>query len=178
MRYAAALAVLIVFSGCNPQAPRNSATSTPSPSATASGLALKISGSGTSRQPVRIVSQKDNREQYELLTRSFISNGAQGAARANFRNVHVTFFAKDGTRLVTDAPRAVLDQTANTVTLADGVKARNDAGMTLQCDELVYDRSDEMIHGTGHVIITDKNGLRATGHRFDSDITLTHTQMQ
>lgn len=178
--FAWSLIALSLLAACNPQAPKGGAgTPTPSPVPTATAsLALKISGNGTALKPVRIVSQKGNRKQYELITRSFVSNGAQGAARATFRNVHVTFFAADGSTLVADAPRAILDQTANVVELAGGVKAHNSSGMTLDCDDMVYDRTTEMIHGTGHVVIRDANGLYATGHRLDSDITLTHTKMQ
>ncbi|MDQ2865565.1 MAG: LPS export ABC transporter periplasmic protein LptC [Candidatus Eremiobacteraeota bacterium] len=174
-----AFAATVALSACNPQVPKGTATPPPSPTALASpALALKISGNGTAQKPVRIVSQKGNRKQYELITRSFVSNGAQGSARATFRNVHVTFFGKDGSTLIADAPRAQLDQTANTVELLGGVTAHNGSGMMLQCDDLLYNRTTEMIHGTGHVLITDPHGLHATGHRLDSDITLTNTKMQ
>lgn len=170
---------LVAIAGCNPQVPKGTASSNPQPTATVSPpLSLKISGNGTTSRPVRIISQRGNRKQYELITRSFVSNSAPGAARATFPNVHVTFYAKDGTTLVADAPRALVDQTSNMVSLSGGVKAHNSAGMTLRCDDLVYDRKTEMIDGTGNVVITDLNGLRATGNRFQSDITLTHTQMQ
>ncbi|MEO9169907.1 MAG: LPS export ABC transporter periplasmic protein LptC [Candidatus Baltobacteraceae bacterium] len=167
------------LAACNPQVPKGAATASPSPSPAGSpGVSLKISGNGTAQRPMRMVQSKGNRKQFDLIAHSFVSTGALGSARATFSNVHVTFFAKDGTTLVAEAPRALGDQTSNIVALSGGVKAHNNAGMTLRCDDLVYNRTTEMIHGTGHVIITDGRGLRATGHRFDSDITLTHTKMQ
>jgi LPS export ABC transporter protein LptC len=174
-----ALGVFTALCACNPQAPKTAAAPTPSPTASTLALpSLKIIGSGTARQPVRIVSQKGNRKQYQLIARSYVSNGAAGSAKASFTIPHVTFYARDGSTLVADAPRADIDQSANTVELTGGVRAHNSSGMTLQCDTLRYDRATEMIHGTGHVVITDRNGLHATGNRLDTDITLTHTQMQ
>ncbi len=180
MRYRlSALAALALLCACNPQVPKNAAPPSSSPSPSSSPpLSLKITGSGTAKQPVRIVQQKDNRKQYELLARSFQSNGASGSARAAFAGPHVTFFGKDGSTLIADAPRAAIDQAADTVELNGGVKARNSSGMSLACDRLVYDRRTEMFHGTGHVTIADRNGFHANGNRVDSDITLTHTQMQ
>ncbi len=175
----AALAAVALLTACNPQAPKNAAYTAPSPSPTISApLSLKITGSGTAKKPVRIVQQMGNGKQYELLARSFVSQGAPGSARATFVNPHVTFYGKDGSTLIADAPRAIVDQNSNFVQLEGGVTAHNSSGMTLQCDKLVYDRTTQMFHGTGHVVITEQNGFHATGQRVDSDITLTHTQMQ
>jgi LPS export ABC transporter protein LptC len=127
---------------------------------------------------VRIVQQRGNCKQYELLARSFVSQGAPGSARASFKNPHVTFYGKDGSTMIADAPRAIVDQNSNLVELMDGVTAHNSSGMSLKCDTLTYDRATEMFHGTGNVVITERTGFRATGQRVDSDITLTHTQMQ
>jgi lipopolysaccharide assembly outer membrane protein LptD (OstA) len=80
--------------------------------------------------------------------------------------------------MVADAPRALVDESANTVTLIDRVHARNSNGMKLQCDRLVYSRDTGMLHGTGNVIITNAKGMSATGNRFDSDVTMTQTRMQ
>jgi LPS export ABC transporter protein LptC len=174
----AAVLALAALSGCNPRV-----ESTPSPppsvSPTSSGLLLRISGHGTAAQPVRIVGQqRGNRRQYDLLARSYESIGAQGSERAHFVHVHITFYSKGGSTLVADAPQAVWDQLANTITLSGGVKARNDTGTTLSCDTLLYDNATEIVHGTGHVVIASKSGFRASGNRFDSNIALTRTRMQ
>jgi lipopolysaccharide assembly outer membrane protein LptD (OstA) len=92
--------------------------------------------------------------------------------------VHVTFHSKDGSTLVADAPKAIVDQVTNTIEMLGGVHARNNLGTTLSCDSLTYDHLTEMIFGTGHVAFTSATGFRATGNRFESDISLTHTRMQ
>ena len=74
--------------------------------------------------------------------------------------------------------RAVVDQTANAVTLLGGVVARTAAGMTLHCDRLVYRQAGATLHGDGNVVITDPRGFWATGSSFDSDTSLTHMRMR
>lgn len=177
IRRSIALAALALLFGCNPQAPKSDIP-TPTPSASMSLPSLKITGRGTAKQPIRIIQQKGNRIQYQLTARSFQSSGAAASAKATFATPHVTFYGKDGSKLVADAPRALLDRSANTVVLSRGVVAHNNNGTTLQCDTLTYDQRTEMIHGAGHVVITDRSGFRATGSRLDTDTSLTHTQMQ
>ena len=167
--------------GCNPQpAPRPSPSSSPSssPSPSSSSPALIISGQGTPERPVRIVQQSGNRKQYELLARSYESRGVQGAAHAIFQDVHVTFYGKDGSTLQAQAPQAVVDETANTVTLLPHVQARSSNAITLFCDRLVYNRTTQMFLGEGNVVIANGQGLRATGSSIDTDVTLTKTRMR
>jgi lipopolysaccharide assembly outer membrane protein LptD (OstA) len=71
-----------------------------------------------------------------------------------------------------------VDETANTVTLLPHVQARSSNAVTLFCDRLVYDRGTQMFHGEGNVVIANGQGLRATGSRIDTDVTLTKTRMQ
>jgi len=178
MRHVALAVALMLLSGCNP---RVESTPAPSPSVRPSsgGVLLKISGHGTAAQPVRIVGQqRGNRRQFDLLARSYESIGAQGSERAQFEHVHITFYSKDGSTLTGEAPQAVWDQVANTIELRGGVTARNNTGTTLTCDTLLYDNATEMIHGTGHAMITSATGFRASGNRFDSNVSLTHTRMQ
>ena len=184
MRYApAATAVcLLATAACNPQPPK--ATPAPSaaasvrPSATATPLVLKITGRGTANRPVHLIQQVHNRVDYDLLASSYESNGPQGAARAVFHDARVTFRDAKGSTIAATAPQAIVDQTANTVTLVGGVHARTSSGMTLQCDQLVYERAIGMLHGTGSVVVTDPKGFRATGSSFDSDLSLTHMRMR
>lgn len=177
MRYVAALA-LALLCGCNPSV-QNTSSPSPSPSPTSTALSLKISGRGTAHQPVRFVAQEhSNRIEYDLLATSFESVGAQGSARAKFAHVNVTFHGKDGSKLMAQSPQAIVDQITNTIDMEGGVRAKNDNGTTLSCDTLQYDHVTEMLYGTGHVTITSANGFRATGDRFESDISLTHTRMQ
>jgi len=175
----AAILGLAAFAGCNPQPPK----ATPGPSnaparPTATPLVLQIKGRGTVNRPVHLIQQVHNRIDYDMLASSYESKGPQGAARAVFADARVTFRGNDGSKVAATAPQAVVDQSANTVTLRDGVHARTASGMTLQCDELVYERAIGMLHGTGHVVVTDPKGFRATGSSFDSDISLTHMQMR
>ena len=175
----AALAAAALLCACNPQAPKSVASAAPSPSPSASApVALNVNASGTAKQPVRFVSQKGNGKQYEILARSFVSHGAPGSAKGAFVSPHVTFYGKDGSTLIADAARATVDQSASVVTLIGNVVAHNSSGMGLRCDTLTYDRAREMFHGEGHVVVTESSGFHATGSRLDSDITLTHTQLQ
>jgi lipopolysaccharide assembly outer membrane protein LptD (OstA) len=172
-----AAATLALLCGCNPSAqPVNSASPSPSPSS--SGLSLKISGRGTAKQPVHIVAQQRSRIQYDLLATSYESVGAPGSARVSFANVRVTFHGKDGSILMAQSPQAIGSQVTNSLEMDGGVKAKNDHGTSLSCDTLQYDHQTEMLYGTGHVVIMTANGFRATGDRFESDISLTHTRMQ
>lgn len=175
-----ALGVLAALCACNPKAPATSVSPSPSASvnATPSPVVLKVSGQGTSQRPVRFIETKANRKQFEILTRSFQSKGAAGTALLTYQDVKINFFGKDGSELTATAPRATVDQRSNLVRLTGGVHAHNNSGMTLQCDTLVYDRTTEMFHGDGNVVMTSTNGFRGTGNSFDSDVSLTHTQMQ
>jgi hypothetical protein len=174
-------ACLAAIAGCNPQPPK--ATPAPSPLATQTRakptpLVLKITGRGTANRPVHLIQQVHNRVDYDLLASSYESIGPQGSARAVFQDARVTFHDRNGSRIAASAPQAVVDQTTNTVTLLNGVRARTSAGMTLQCSQLVYQRASGMLHGSGDVVVVDPKGFRATGSSFDSDISLTHMRMQ
>lgn len=127
---------------------------------------------------MRFVETKNNRKQFEILTRSFQSKGAAGTAMLSYNDVKIDFNGKDGSVLHATSPQATVDQRANLVTMTGGVHASNSAGMTLTCDTLVYDRATEMVHGDGHVVITNPNGFRGTGNHFDSNIALTDAKMQ
>jgi hypothetical protein len=182
VRYRAyATAVLLAaVAGCNPVSPK--ATPTPSaparPRSTPTPLVLKITGRGTANRPVHLFQQVHNRIDYDLLASSYESKGPQGSALAVFQTARVTFRDRHGATIKATAPQAAVDQTANTVTLTNGVHARTSSGMTLECTQLVYDRTTGMLHGTGNVVITDPKGFRATGSSFDSDISLTHIRMK
>ena len=171
-----ALAALAV--ACSPRAPAPSSSPTPSPGPGGHGPYLHIVGKGTAKQPVRFVSQVGNRRQYVLVAHSYESVGKQGSSVTTAFDAHVVFYGKHGERLTADSARAIADETTNTITLVGNVKARSASKMTLDCDTLRYDRSTEMIHGEGHVVMTDAHGMRATGNSVDTDITLTRAKMQ
>ncbi|MGA7354457.1 MAG: hypothetical protein WA431_12080 [Candidatus Cybelea sp.] len=179
-RRAMAAIGMLLGAACNPQPPK--ATPSPSaparPRATATPLVLKITGRGTANRPVRLFQQVHNHIEYDLLASSYESKGPAGAAFGVFRDARVTFRDTKGSTVVARAPRAIVDQSANTVTLVDGVHARTSSGMTLECTQLVYEHATGMLHGTGNVVITDPKGFRATGSSFDSDLSLTHIRMR
>ncbi|HEY2476610.1 MAG TPA: LPS export ABC transporter periplasmic protein LptC [Candidatus Cybelea sp.] len=182
MRFLAALALfgLVASAGCNPQAPKTAASpaakTTPRP--TSSPLVLLVTGKGTAHRPVHVIQQVHNRINYDLVASSYESRGPQNSMRSVFTDARVTFRDSKGSTITARAPQAVVDQTANTVTMTGGVAARTAAGMTLHCDRLVYRRESGTLHGDGNVVITDPKGFRATGSSFDSDISLTHMRMQ
>jgi hypothetical protein len=139
---------------------------------------LKITGHGTLGRPVHVFQQVHNRVDYDLVASSYESRGSQGRMRSVFQNARVQFRDRQGATIRASAPQAVVDESANTVTLFNGVHAHTSSGMTLECTQLVYRRATGMLHGTGNVVVTDPKGFRATGSSFDSDISLTHMRMQ
>lgn len=165
---------------CNPQPPAGKSAQQPAATASAPATAppLHITGQGSARRPVRIIQQVQNRIEYELIANSYESRGATGRARAVFTNARVVFHDKDGKTMTATAPRAIVDEDANTVTLLDSVHAQTSTGMQLDCNRLVYDRTGQTLRGDGNVVITDPNGFRGTGSSFQSDISLTHMRMQ
>lgn len=175
-----AAGAIIALAACNPKSPNGGISPTPSlsPGVTPSPVALRVSGHGSKNRPVRFIETKANRKQFEILTRSFQSKGAAGTAILLYNDVKINFFSKDGSVLTATSPHATVDQRTNLVVMTGGVHAHNSAGMTLQCDQLTYDRSSEMIHGDGNVVITNPNGFRGTGNHFDSDTSLTNATMQ
>ncbi len=182
MRYAPALAAvwLVAAAGCNPERPK-----APPPSASgartaasATPLVLKITGHGTVARPVHVFKQVHNRIDYDLVASSYESRGSQGRMRSVFQNARVKFRDRQGATITASAPQAVVDESADTVTLLNGVHAHTSSGMTLECTQLVYRRPTGMLHGTGNVVVTDPKGFRATGSSFDSDVSLTHMRMK
>lgn len=174
---AAAVACALALAACNPQAPKTAPSSAPAVAATPTPLTLHITASGNPHQPVRAMYQIHNQVKYDLLAASAESEGAQGSTRAVFTNARITFHGKNAATMNATAPRAIVDETTNSVTMVDNVHARTSTGMSLQCDRLVYDRANEMLHGYGNVVIVDPKGFRATGSSFDSDVGLTHMHL-
>jgi hypothetical protein len=171
---------LSASAGCNPQPPKAAPSTSPSARAgsTPTPLVLEVTGHGTGTRPVHVFQQVHNRIEYDLVASSFEGKGPQGSMRFVYQDARVTFRDRHGATITAHAPQAVVDQTTNTVTLMNGVHGRTSSGMTLQSDQLVYRRDSGTLHGSGHVVIVDPKGFRATGSSFDSDISLTHMRMQ
>jgi LPS export ABC transporter protein LptC len=173
-----AAALLLLLCACNPQAPKPGPGAAAKAHGTPTPPALRITGEGTSHQPVRIIQQVHNRVEYQLIASSYESVGPQGSTHAVFQNANVTFHDRAGATTTARAPQAIIDEKANTVTLVGGVLAHSSSGTVLQCDRLRYDHATQMLHGDGHVTIVGQNGFRATGSSFDSNIALTHMTMR
>lgn len=172
-------AALLLLAACNPQ-PQHQATATPSASPTELPP-LMITGHGSAHQPVRVTGQQHGRTAYQLLAQSYESHSVQNVTQAVFQQTQVTFYDPDGTKLQAHAPQARLDDRRKQVILSGGVHARTSTGLTLVCDELVYDDASGMLHGTGHVRITGMQGGQAqvlTGNSFTSDVKLTQMTMR
>jgi lipopolysaccharide assembly outer membrane protein LptD (OstA) len=174
-----AFACIALLVACNPRTPLSAPAPSKSPSPSPSALSLIVSGKGTAERPLRFVQQtKNNRKQYELVAHSFRSQGKPGAVVGRVADPDMHFWGVDGSRLEATAPTATIDQQTGIVGLEGGVRAKNSAGVVLTCDRLTYDHTTEMLHGEGHVVITNPNGFRATGTRIDSNVALTNTRMQ
>ncbi len=172
-----ALGLTVSLAACNPQPPRT----TPSPSPSAPGLstlALRITGSGTPRRPIRIVQSAKTRRIFDLLTASYQSRRGLGSTHATLRDVRVVFYARSGARLTAEAPSGMLDEERNEVTLQGGVDASSSTGLSLHCRLLVFRHADDTVHGDGDVRVKDVNGMRLSGTHFDSDISLAHMQVR
>ncbi len=174
-----AFACIALLIACNPRTPLSAPSPSNSPSVSPSGLSLIVTGKGTASRPLRFVQQtKTNRKQYELIAHSFQSHGKPGAVMGRVADADAHFWDADGSTLEAKAPTATIDQQTGIVGLEGGVRAKNNAGVVLTCDRLTYDHATEMLHGEGHVVITNPDGFRATGNRIDSNVALTNTRMQ
>lgn len=173
MKARAALPLICAVAvGCNPQPGKTAAAPSATPAAAGRGTWLHITQSGTPQRPLHIVQQVGNRRQYDLIARSSMSAGTQFSMIGTFVDTRTIFFGQGHRTLTATAPRAVVNQSQNSITLLDGVHARTESGMTLACDWLRYDQKTQLLHGEGHVAISGPHGVRATGTSFDSDIAL------
>lgn len=178
MRIALALSIAALFlAACNPQ-PENRPSQTAAPAATPSDLPpLTITGHGTAGRPVTVTGQRPGGGRaYQLLAQSYESHSMRSMTQATFQKTQVTFYDKDGTTLKAQAPQARVDDRRKQVILSGGVHAKTSTGLTLVCDQLVYDDATGMLHGTGGVRITGAQGGEQqvlTGNEFTSDVKLT-----
>ncbi|MHB8140202.1 MAG: hypothetical protein ACYDHD_02920 [Vulcanimicrobiaceae bacterium] len=176
MKRSAAL-IFALLAACAPSPKHQSASPTPTPGVSGAPPLL-VTGAGTRNHPVRIVQQRGNRTLYELTARSYTSRSANGMATATFHRVHITFYGHHGHRLLAAAPQAYVDEARKLVTMTGGVTARSNDGLVLRCRRLTYDQAGGMLHGRGDVYIVDRHGMRASGSRFDSNVSFTRMQMQ
>ena len=103
---------------------------------------------------------------------------SQNQFRGTFAQTHVTFYDTDGTTLQGDAPTTTIDKASSSVVMQGGVNGKTSTGITLQCDQLTYDRRSGQLRGVGNVHIVGAAGYSLSGGSFTSDLRLTHVHME
>ncbi len=173
---AAVLASLVAFAGAAcarsqpasgarvaspPASPRASASSQAA-GPTAVPVALKSEKVGA--RYIYLTKQKGNRKVYVLRADSETGQYFGGnTGRSDFVRPHVTFFGRDGRRVVADAPAGTLVEREKTVNMSGGVRARTADGKTLASDTMRYNDDTDTLYGDGNVIVTTPQGERLEG---------------
>lgn len=176
-------AALAACSACTPHPAQQAGRATPAPAPSTRASAglppITVRSKGNAQRPVRIVQQQGNRKIYELIARSTESTmQSQSDFRGTFSDTHVTFYGTDGSNLVGSAPVTAIDKAKQTVIMRGGVHAKNSEGITLQCEQLEYNRGTGKLHGTGNVHIVSSQGYTLSGSSFTSDLKLTQVHME
>jgi len=171
-------AVLVVLAGCAHSAPAPAPSPSPhhaSPGATATPVPVHVTSVGNGTAATILTEVKQGRTLYTVRASSFDADSAAeagGAGNGSFVDPEITFFARDGGRTVTDAPKAVLTGADKSVLMTGGVRARSQDGNVLHCDRLRYDGQTERVHGDGHVRLQTPSGLVLVGDTLDGDARL------
>ncbi|MDQ6931855.1 MAG: hypothetical protein M3160_01625 [Candidatus Eremiobacteraeota bacterium] len=173
---------VLLLAACSPH-PRAAGNAQVRSSATPAASAppsLHIQGRGSAHREVVIIEQEKNRIIYRLRAKTYESTvGLEGTGfKGRFSRAHVTFFERNGTTLVAEAPTALVDKATQRVTLQGGVQGRTSAGIQLACNTLTYERSSGRIRGEGNVRITQPSqGYDIRGGNFESDVELHNVRM-
>ena len=134
----------------------------PAPSATTVPVTLRSKKVG--QHYIYLTKQKADRKVYVLRadseTGQYFGNNT---GRSDFVRPHVTFYAKDGSRIVADAPAGTLVEKDKTVNMSGGVHARAADGKTLASDKMRYNDATETLYGDGNVVVTTPQGERLEG---------------
>ena len=173
---AVAAFALAAFAGCARQATETSASPTPAAPGSpalptpipASPPPVNFHGERVGSHYVYATKQKGAQTVYLLRADSVnaVYNGSL-TGRSFFTNPHVTFFGNAGKRLVADAPAGTVVEKDKTVLMTGGVHARSQDGMTLTSDTLRYEDESQLVHGTGHVVVTFPTGEQLQGEAVD-----------
>jgi LPS export ABC transporter protein LptC len=179
LRRAGGAAVLVLLAGC---AHGPAAAPAPSPSprhvatgATSTPLPVHVTSVGNGGSSTILTEMKQGRTLYTVRAASFDADSADnagGTGNGSFVDPEITFFARDGGRTVTEAPKAVLTGADKSVLMTGGVRARSQDGNVLHCDRLRYDGQTERVHGDGHVRLQTPSGLVLVGDTLDADARL------
>lgn len=179
MKAAAALAALVIAcatAGCAERAATSTASPEPSPSSSPSSAAqtpppVNFHGERVGSHYVYATKQKGSQTVYALRADSVnaVYNGAL-TGRSNFTNPHIVFYGNAGKRLTADAPAGTVVEKDKSVLMTGGVRAKAQDGMTLVSDTLRYEDESQIVHGTGHVIVTFPTGEQLRGETVDWDL--------
>ncbi len=177
-----ALLACAVFTGCGSggsygagdgatASPSPPSSASPSPVATAfvsTAPPIDFQGRRIGSRYVYATKRKGTKEVYVLRadTVNAVYNGT-ATGRSAFTNPHVVFYGDAGKRLHADSPAGTVEEKDKTVVMTGGVRARTDDGMTLRSDVLRYDDETQVVHGTGHVVVTFPQGEELQGETVD-----------
>jgi hypothetical protein len=169
-----ALAVALAVAGCSRHAPAGSGVRPPAaPGPTATQVPIHVETRGGDGEYVRIVETVRGRKVYTIRALSDdVTRGAGSEAVGDLVQPHITFFDKDGTTTITDAPKARVTERDKSVVMTGGVHAHTSSGSVLSCDVLTYNGKTERFHGDGNVHLTAPNGLVMDGRHIDGDVKL------
>ncbi len=157
-----------------------SPSASPAPTATATAFVptappIDFEGRRIGSRYVYATKRKGTKQVYVLRadTVNAVYNGA-ATGRSAFTNPHVVFYGDAGKRLLADAPAGTVEEKDKTVVMTGGVRARTDDGMTLRSDVLRYDDETQVVHGTGHVVVTFPQGEELQGETVDWNLRNGH----
>ncbi|MBV9102539.1 MAG: LPS export ABC transporter periplasmic protein LptC [Candidatus Eremiobacteraeota bacterium] len=184
VRLTLATLVALLCGACGSKAP----VTQPSPSAgpangtsphgTATPLTFKVRSSGEGHGAVVLTERRKTRTIYVLRADANVSNrfGA-GTGRSTFTQPRIVFYQDGGRRLMAQSPTADVEEQTKTVVMNGGVHAHTQDGVTLSCDQLVYDDRHGTIHGSGNVLVTSPHGETLSGDTLDADLQLNHVRV-
>ena len=179
-RRAAYVLAAALLAGCTSRSPAPSATASPplKPKVTPTPVVIKVKSNRVGQHYVYLTEQKGNRIVYVLRADSTAAvRFSVGSGHSTFARPHIVFHQPGSKTLTADSPVATVDEKTKSVVMSGGVHARTENGVTLTCDQLRYDDASEMIHGTGHVLLTMPEGERLSGDTIDADSRLDHVRM-
>jgi LPS export ABC transporter protein LptC len=150
--------------GSAPSASPPAASASPSPAPTPTTLPFTLRSKKVGSHYIYLTKQKDNRRVYVLRADSETGQYfGDNTGRSDFVRPHVTFFAKDGSHIVADAPAGTIVEKEKTVKMSGGVHARTGDGKTLASDTMRYSDGTDTLYGDGNVVVTTPAGERLEG---------------
>jgi len=171
------LLTLVIAAGCAhapaPEpAPEPSASASASSAGASTPVPVHVEGAGSGTTPAVLTYTKGNRKIYVVRSLAFTADTETSAGVATLDQPHITFFDRNGSPTIADAPHATVEERDHTIVMTGGVTTQTADGGKMTCDVLRYDGSAELLHGRGHVVLRTGNGLVLGGDRIDGDVHL------